>query len=107
MPEAEFLGEELSEWPVELQMYPKQSVKRASGPDMWHTVYSSLHEHVHEKGFFLVQLARRMNIRVGIKYTPSTHTWLTQVKYEPETLGFNTKNEPTREQISNFLDGSD
>ena len=38
---------------------------------------------------------------------PRAHEWLTQVKYELETLGFNIKNERTGEPISDFLDGSD
>ena len=38
MREDEFLGEEMSQCPVVLQMYPKQAL----GPYMWHTLYSSL-----------------------------------------------------------------
>ena len=59
------------------------------------------------KCFFSLQLAGRTKIRVGIIDTSAAHEWLTQVKYELETLGFNIKNERTGEPISDFLDGSD
>ena len=87
MREDKFLGEEMGECPVVLKIYPKQSVKQALGPYMWHTIYSSLHQHLHGKCFFSVQLAGRNKIRVGIKDTSTMHVWLTQVKYELETLG--------------------
>ena len=107
MREDEFLGEEMSECQVVLQGYPKQSVKKGLGPYMWHTIYSSLNQHVQGKCFFSVQLAGKTKIKVGIKDTSAAHQWLTQIKYELETLGFNIKNERTGEPISDFLDGSD
>ena len=107
MREDEFLGEEMGECPVVLQMYPKQSMKQALGPYMWHSIYSSLNQHVQGKCFFSVQLAGRTKIRVGIKDTSAAHEWLTQVNYELETLGSNIKNERTGEPISDFVDGSD
>jgi len=84
---------------------PKQTVRQALGPYMWHTIYSSLHQQ--GKCFFSVQLAGSTKIRVGIKDTSFAHAWLTKVKYELETLGFNIQNERTGEPMSDFLDGSD
>ena len=96
----------MSECPLVLQMYPKQTVKQALGPYMWHTTYSSLHHHLQGKCYFSFQLVGRTKIRVSIKDTSSTHAWLTQVKYEIETWGFNIKNGRTGEPMSHFLDRS-
>ena len=97
MREDEFFGEGMGECPVVPQMYPKQCKTSTRSIYMAH----------HIKCLFSVQLAGRNKIRVGIKDTSTAHTWLTQAKYELETLGMTIKNERTGELISDFLDGSE